>query len=105
VQRLNPAERFRVLPWQTPNLLERVGLTAEQCSEAAWFIDRSGRQYRGAAAINAALDALGGIFRLVSFAYRLPGLRQIEDAGYAWVARNRYRLSGNTGACQVSKRG
>jgi predicted DCC family thiol-disulfide oxidoreductase YuxK len=101
VLRLNPGDRFRVLPWQTPGLLARVGLSAQQCMDAAWFVDRTGRAYRGAAAMNAALDALGGIYRVVSYGYRVPGLKQLQDAIYAWIARNRYRMPGASDACRV----
>ncbi len=105
MQRLNSRNRFDVLPWQTPGLLERVKLTAEQGMEAAWYVDESGRRQRGAAAINAALAELGGVFYLASIAYRIPGLTQIEDAVYAWVARNRHRMPGASDACQLPAAG
>lgn len=105
VQRLNTRNRFDVLPWQTPGLLERVNLTAQQCMEAAWYVDEAGHTFRGAAAVNAALGALGGVFALVSLPYRIPGVKQIEDALYAWVARNRYRLPGASDACQLPNSG
>ena len=101
MQRLNRANRFDISPWQTPGLLARSGLTAEQASDAAWFVDGGGRQFRGAAAINAALAQIGGIFTLVAALYRLPGLRQLEDAIYAWIAANRYRMPGSSAACAV----
>jgi predicted DCC family thiol-disulfide oxidoreductase YuxK len=101
VQRLNTHNRFRVLPWQTPGLLEEANLTEQQVTDAAWFVDADGRKYRGAAAINSALHALGGIFRVASWVYRVPGFTQIEDWVYAWVARNRYRMPGSTEACQI----
>lgn len=105
MQRLNTRNRFDVLAWQTPGLLGRVNLTAEQCLEAAWYLDEAGVPYRGAAAINAALGALGGLFSLAPIVYRMPGLKQIEDAIYAWVARNRYRLPGASAACNLPDAG
>jgi predicted DCC family thiol-disulfide oxidoreductase YuxK len=101
VQRLNRANRFDVQPWQTPGLLARAGLTAAQAIEAAWFVDCAGRQHRGAAAINAALAEIGGVFKPIAALYRLPGLRQLEDAIYRWVAENRYRLPGSSPTCAV----
>ena len=89
-----------VLPWQTAGLLAATGLSEDQVNAAAWYVDVQGRQHRGAAAVNAALAALGGVYRPLSLLYRLPGLRQIEDAVYAWVARNRHRLPGSTEACE-----
>ena len=69
--------------------------------EAAWYIDAAGRKYRGAAAMNAALDALGGAYRLAACAYGVPGLKQLEDAAYAWIAANRHRLPGASDACRL----
>ncbi|MCS7059868.1 MAG: DUF393 domain-containing protein [Anaerolineae bacterium] len=94
--------RIEVLPYQTPGLLERTGLTAAQCAEAAWFVYPDGRQYRAAAAINRALHELGGMWRLLALFYRMPGIRHLEDAAYRWVARNRHRLPGASAACAAS---
>lgn len=105
MQRLNTRNRFDVLPWQTPGLLKRANLTAEQGMEAAWFIDEAGRQYRGAAAINAALGELGSVFYIASLVYHIPGLKQFEDAVYAWVARNRHRMPGASDACRLPAAG
>ena len=82
-----------------------MNLTAEQCMEAAWYVDEAGRQFRGAAAINTALGALGGVFYVASLFYRIPGLKQLEDAAYAWVARNRHRMPGASDACKLPKAG
>jgi len=101
LMRQNTHQRFEVLPWQTPGLLAQVGLNQQQVSEAAWYVDPDGHQYRGAGAINAAFAALGGIYGLMSLAYHLPGLKQTEDLVYSWVARNRYRLPGSTAACRL----
>ncbi len=101
MQRLNTRNQIDVLPWQTAGLLARVKLTAEQCMDAAWYVDATSCALRGAAAINAALSALGGMFSLAPALYRIPGLKQIEDALYAWVARNRHRLPGASDACKL----
>lgn len=103
--RWNTRHRFDVLPYQTSGLLESVGLSEQQCIEAAWFVDEKGNKHRGAAAINAALNALGGIYRAASWVYRVPGLKQIEDRVYDWVARNRYRMPGSTAACEIPAQG
>lgn len=101
VKRLDTHHRFDALPWQTRGLLAKVNLTEQQVSEAAWYIDADGRKHRGAGAVNAALNALGGIYRIASWVYRVPGLKQIEDVVYKWVARNRYRMPGSTDACRI----
>lgn len=101
VKRLNVHNRFDVLPSQTPGLLAQSGLIEQQAMEAAWYVAADGRLHRGAAAMNAALNALGGLYRVASWVYQVPGLRQLEDVAYAWVARNRYRMPGSTDACQI----
>jgi predicted DCC family thiol-disulfide oxidoreductase YuxK len=105
VMRLNTKHRFGVLPWQTPGLLDQTGLTQQECMDAAWFVDEHGHKYRGAAAINATLSALGGVFAVAAWLYRIPGLKQIEDAVYRWVADHRYRLPGASDACKIPTTG
>ncbi len=100
IERLDRRHVITVLPWQTAGLLGATGLSETQVNEAAWYVDIQGERHRGAAAVNAALAALGGVYRPLSRLYQVPGLRQIEDAVYAWVARNRHRLPGSTDACE-----
>lgn len=88
-----------------PGLLENVGLTKQQCMEAAWYVDAGGRKYRGAAAINAALSALGGVYAIAAWFYHLPGFKQLEDLVYRWVADNRHRLPGASDACKIPAEG
>lgn len=101
MKRLDSSGRLDVLPWQTPGLLARVGLTAEQTMASAWFVDEEGRTFAAAEGINRALAAMHGIFRPLLWLYRVPGIRLIEDAVYKWIAANRYRLPGSTAACAV----
>src|SRR5258706_10329156 len=49
-----------VRPNQEPGLIERLGLTRDEVSRAAWAVEPGGRKYEGAAAINRALSELGG---------------------------------------------
>ncbi len=94
---------------QRPPEMDLAGLTAEDCRRAACLVespeDAPLRVHRGAAAINLALRRLQGLrnvgWRLLSLLYLLPGLRRAEDAGYAWVARNRRRLGHSGGACSI----
>jgi predicted DCC family thiol-disulfide oxidoreductase YuxK len=101
VKRLNVNDRIAVLPWQTPGLLARVGLTAQQTMDSAWFVDAEGHTFAAAKAINESLVALHWVFKPLAWLYRLPGIKQLEDALYKWVAANRYRLPGSTAACAV----
>jgi predicted DCC family thiol-disulfide oxidoreductase YuxK len=84
--------RVAALPSQTPGLPERTGLTRAQLNREAWAIDRRGRRYAGAAAINRTLAELPrwrGLARL----YNVPGIHQAERAFYRWFAANRGRFS------------
>ena len=77
---------------------ESAGLTFALCEQAAWAITASGRRYRGAGAINAALATALGV-RLPLRLYRLPGIHQFQNRVYAWTARHRYRFPGTTPHC------
>ena len=82
-----------LLPSQAPGLLHAIGLTKAEVDRKAWTIDRNRRGYGWAAAINRTLCEIGGRWELAAPAYRLTGMRQIEDASYSWFARNRGRFS------------
>lgn len=103
VRRLDRQARLNVLPWQTPGLLEQAGLTAEQCAASIWFVYPDGRRYAAAAAANGVLRELGGLWRVLALPYAVPGIRQMEEAVYRWVARNRHRLPGASPACAVGQ--
>jgi predicted DCC family thiol-disulfide oxidoreductase YuxK len=94
------AGRVLALPNQAPGLLDSVGLTTAQVDVSVWAIDRRGRRYRGAAAINRAVRELGP-WRYAAALYAVPPLRWGEDAFYHWFARNRGRFGrwGSTPAC------
>jgi predicted DCC family thiol-disulfide oxidoreductase YuxK len=80
------------LPSQTPGVPERTGLSRADLSRAAWAIDRRGRGYAGAAALNRVLVELPPPWRWLAGLYRLPLAGAIEDAGYRWFAANRARF-------------
>ena len=75
--------RVLLLPSQTRELLHAIGLTKTEVDREAWAIDRNGRGYGGAAAVKRTLCEIGGRWELAAHAYRLTGMRQIEDAGYS----------------------
>lgn len=97
----DPERRVFALPNQFPGLRARVGLTKQDVDAAAWAIDRDGRRYPGAAAINRTLEELGG-WRAITALYRLPPLRRLEDAVYHAFARSRGRFArwGLTPPCE-----
>ena len=105
--------RIRVHPAQRPGVLTEFGISEEAASQAAWAFEARGPRsgsgavpstdrasYRGAAAINRALDVAFGI-RVFLPLYRLPGIRWAQDRVYQWVAENRFRLRGVTPWCQT----
>jgi predicted DCC family thiol-disulfide oxidoreductase YuxK len=93
--------RITSLPNQRPGLAEQTGLMREQLDASAWAIDRAGRRFEGAAAINRTWHELGGVWRRLAGLYRLPLLRVIEDTLYRWFSDNRARfgLLGATPGC------
>ena len=99
VERLDRHHRLQLVPFQAPGALTTAGLSQPEAEAAAWAITPGGKRYRGAAAVNLALAvALGS--RLPLVLYRLPGLRQLQDAIYAAIARYRHRLPGVRPYCQ-----
>ncbi|MCA9949119.1 MAG: DUF393 domain-containing protein [Anaerolineales bacterium] len=92
-----------VQAWQNiPDKLETLGLTLDDVMTQVWFVDGNGRLTGGAAAINASLASIWW-FKPIALLYKLPGLRQLEDRVYRWVADNRYRLPGSTPQCAIPK--
>lgn len=88
-------------PWQQmPEQMAVLGLTAVDGMTQVWFTHPDGRLTGGAAAIN---DALRYVWWARPFAwlYRLPGIKQLEDRVYRWVAENRYRLPGSSAQCRL----
>ncbi len=88
-----------VVPYQKPGVPASAGLTVEQCEAAAWTVSPDGKRYRGAGAINASLAVTTGV-ALPLLLYELPGIRQLQDLGYAFVAAVRGKLPGDKPYCK-----
>jgi len=99
VVRMDRHGRVAAVPLQRPGTAEWLGVTPQALAESAWWLDASGELYRGAEAVNATLSAAIGS-RLPLMVYRLPGIRQIQDAVYRWVSTHRHRLPGTTPYCR-----
>lgn len=99
LERLDRHDRVVAVPFQGPGVLERHGVARGDAEDAVWATSPSGKRYRGAGAANLALAVALGT-RLPMILYTLPGLRQLQDALYATVARNRHRLRGVTPYCE-----
>lgn len=93
LMRLAKPGALEPLSFQERGVLERFdGLTYEACMEAMHLVQPDGRVYRGMeAAVRAvATRTLGAVALL----YYVPGVRQLLDLGYRWIATRRYRLAG-----------
>jgi predicted DCC family thiol-disulfide oxidoreductase YuxK len=100
--RWTPAGRAEALPWQHVGEagLARLGLTTEDVTQAAWWVE-DGHRFRGHLAVAHALMAAGGGWGRVGRALLVPPLRAVAGVGYRLVARYRYRLPGGTPACRL----
>jgi predicted DCC family thiol-disulfide oxidoreductase YuxK len=73
--------------FRSPGALQGLPVDAQRCERAIQLVEADGRVSEGLEAISRALRGrwYGPLLRL----YYLPGLRQLLDAGYGWVARRR----------------
>jgi predicted DCC family thiol-disulfide oxidoreductase YuxK len=62
------------------------------CLEAMQLVLPDGRVLAGDAAVPEILGRLRG-WRWLAAAFRVPGMARLSPRVYAWVARNRHRLS------------
>ncbi|HEX6392786.1 MAG TPA: DUF393 domain-containing protein [Acidimicrobiales bacterium] len=97
----------RAIPWQHlgSDGLEALGLSAEDAKEAAWWVDESGRTFKGHRAIAKSLLASSGWKRVAGILLSYPPLLWCAAAVYTVVVRYRYRLPRGTPACRVTPQG
>lgn len=72
--------------------LAAVGLSEQQATAAAWWIDADGTHHRGHRAIAESLRACGGSWSRLGRLLILPGVSLLAAGVYELVARNRHRL-------------
>jgi predicted DCC family thiol-disulfide oxidoreductase YuxK len=89
VRRRDRAGRVLVIPNQTKGVLGRYRIKREEADRAAWAIDRDGRRWGGAGAVNRTLEAIGGGWSVLAAPYRLAPVAALEEAAYRWFARHR----------------
>ncbi len=92
--------RLKLESFHEPRVLERYHLTREACEAAMQFVSPEGHVFAGAAAAAQAIR-LNPLLSWLSFFYYIPGIKQLADAVYRWIARNRFRFGGacTDGAC------
>ena len=86
-------DELEILPCRSPVRRERFGfITDEACMQAMQLVLPDGRVLAGA---DAAPEILRRIprWRWVATLFSLPAARPIARRVYAWIARNRMRLS------------
>ena len=93
-----------VVPWQSLDELGALGLSLDDVTTAAWWIDPPAAPRGGHLAIGASLVAAGGAWRLIGRGLLAPPLRWIAAPIYRRIARDRHRLPGGTDACRIDQR-
>lgn len=93
------------IDFQAPGALDPFpGVTHDACMQQMMLIAPDGRIWTGFEAAVRAV-ATRRIVGWVAYLYYVPGIRQLCDLLYRWIAANRYRLFGKTecadGACAV----
>jgi predicted DCC family thiol-disulfide oxidoreductase YuxK len=86
---------IELVDFQQPGVLEHFPrVTHEACMQAMHLITPTGRIYRG---FEAAVQAVATrpVLGLPAYLYYVPGIRQVCDRFYRWLAAHRYRLLGN----------
>ena len=77
---------------QTPGVHARFPwIPARAYAESVQLIDRDGRTWQGAAAIEQLLTILPR-GRLIAWVFEIPFVRVLAEKLYRWFARNRYKL-------------
>ena len=100
LRRIAPAEAVDFRDFHGEGVLDAFpGVTREACMEAMQLVLSDGRVVHGAEAVARVL-ATRRIVGCVAWLYYVPGLRQLLDLVYAWIARRRYRISVRAGLCE-----
>lgn len=99
-ERLRRISTARVEPLHAADLAV-LGVSPERAEREMPAVLASGAVVYGTDAIAAALASGPWWARAASVLVRVPGLRALAQVIYRWVARNRHRLPGGTGACKL----
>ncbi len=71
---------------------EFPGITFDACMQEMKIVEADGRIYGGVEAVVRAIDAGHPVVGKILYGYYVPGIRQLADAVYRWIAVNRYRF-------------
>lgn len=92
------AAGIEVFPLQDGRRLRATGVPEERARRAVYLVAPDGRRWSGAEAVaRTALLLPGAGWSALGRLLLLPGLRELSEVGYRWVARNRGPLARLTG--------
>lgn len=86
--------------WQSLDL-DTLGLTEQDVSTAAYWVDTQGGTHRGERAAAQLLVDRGGVWALAGRILSIPPFIQLAGVIYGLIAKNRYKLPGATDACRL----
>lgn len=94
--------RVEIQPWQKiPERMAALGLTVDDVLTQVWHVSAdSSKLTGGAEAVNNTIQHVWYL-RPISWLYYVPGIRQLQDRLYKWIAVNRYKMPGSTAACAI----
>lgn len=94
-------QQIAIAPWHAiPDLLAQYDLTLDDVLTQVWFITREEKVLGGAAAVNQCFHFIWWA-RPLALLYRLPGLHQLEDWLYHWIATHRHLMPGASATCSI----
>lgn len=91
----------QVVAWQRLPDVRLIGLTLDDVTSAAYWIDSEGRAHRGERGVAKTLLEIGGVWAIGGRLLLLPGISALAGVVYRLIARNRHRMPGGTAACKV----
>jgi predicted DCC family thiol-disulfide oxidoreductase YuxK len=91
-----------VVAWQHTDL-EVLGLSIDDVTRSAWFIDAWGHRHAAAEGIGKALATAGWPWRPLGWLAVYPPTAWIAEPAYRAIAVNRHRMPGGTPACALAQ--
>lgn len=89
-----------VMPWQALDI-EKYGLTEDDVTTAAYWVDSSGTTHRGERGIALALQQAGQPWKIAGHLIATPPFSWLAVPVYSLIAKYRYKMPGSTDACKL----
>ncbi len=101
IKKKDSKKRFTYISSSSKNLYETYGITQKEAMKGIMFIDKKGRLFHKASAIQEIYARLHSS-HIFAWGRKIPLLKQCIDFGYGFVAKHRYKLYGRcNGRCQL----